>query len=413
MADLDLLSMDLGAAPAAATAARGYSALGRALAGGGMQTQNAFAMGALRGAQQASALELARERRDKNLAVQSITPEALADPSQRSAITAAMIRAGFNPNHLAESDATAQKTGIQALALQNAISPTPDLNQLNRVLAVYNGKPVDLTNVQGGTLVSQFVTPDQQQALGGNVPTAVGQSEIAKAMAGAEAEKARAAASYASAARQRAGIGADKASNYDIVTDNEGNAVRVNKLDPTDAQPVMIGGQPLGMQPRGGGGGGGKTIPSPATLKQVFGEPKVGGEPNEAAQNFLSWQALQAQADPHYNNGDFALQQYLLRSKGGELAANATASDADALGLTNVVQNRANATGMRQTDESGNTVLPIAGSSSIGQAFTRRPISIPADGRGAAPARPKKGDKEGGYTFQGGDPGDPNNWTKD
>lgn len=414
MADFDSLAMDLGGAPAMARAATGWSSLGRTLGGGGMQTQNAFAMGQLRGAQMANALEEARMRRDKNLALQSITPEALADPAQRSAITAAIIRAGGDPNHLAQYDQTAQNTDFRRQAWEAANGASPDLNLMNRQLAVISGKPVDLSTVQGGTLLSQFVTPDEQAQYGGNTPTAVGQSEIARAMAGAGAENARAAASYASAKRQLAGIGADKASNYELVDTADG-LVRVNKLDPTDAQPVTTGGGSsiTRLMRTGGASGGGKSIPSPATLKQVFGEPKVGGEPNEQTQDFLSWQALQAQNDPRYNNGDFALQQYLLRASGSQRAESATASDAEALGLNNTTQNRANATGVRQTDEQGNVVLPIATTSAIGKAMT---AGTPGGGSsGSAPRRggPKVGDKEDGYTFLGGDPGDPRNWKKD
>lgn len=413
MADLDSLAMDLGGAPAMARAATGWSSLGRTLGGGGMQAQNAFALGQYRGAQMANVLEEARMRRDKNLALQSITPEALADPAQRSAITAAMIRAGEDPNHLAESDLTNQRAGIQALALQNATSATPDLNLQNRLLAVYNGKPVDLSTVQGNTLLSQFVTPDEQAQYGGNVPTAVGQSEITKAMAGAAAENARAAASYASAKRQLAGIGADKAANYELVDTADG-LMRVNKLDPTDAQPVTTdSGSAITRLMRTSGAGGGKSIPSPATLKQVFGEPKVGGEPNEQTQDFLSWQALQAQNDPRYNNGDFALQQYLLRASGSQRAESATASDAEALGLSNTTQNRANATGMRQTDEQGNVVLPIATTSAIGKAMSAGAPGGASSGSAQRRGGPKVGDKEDGYTFLGGDPGDPRNWKKD
>lgn len=392
MADLDSLAMDLGGAPAMARASTGWSALGQALGGGGLRTQNAFITGQLRGAQIANVLEQARMRRDKNLAIQSITPEALADPTQRSAIAAAVLRAGGDPNHLAEYDATNQKSGIQAMALQNALSNTPDLNLGNRLSQAYTMKPVDLSTVQGGTLINQFVTPDEQAAYGGNTPTAVGQSEIAKALAGAKAEDARAAASYASAARQRAGIGADKASNYELVDTADG-LVRVNKLDPTDATPVTSGtGSAITRLIRTGGAGGGRDIPSPATLKQVFGEPKVGGEPNEAAQDFLSWQALQAQTDPAYNNGDYALQQYLLRQSGAKHAANATASDADALGLTNITQNRANATGTRQTDEAGNAVLPLATTSAIGKAFNAKRITSPANDTGTSPTTIRQSD---------------------
>lgn len=399
MADLDSLMMDLGGAPAMARPSSGWSALGRAVAGNGISNQMAYNTGVLGGARQASALELARERRDKNLALQSITPEAMADPSQRGALTAAMLRAGINPNNLAESEATTQKTGFQNQAWQNAVGANPDLNLMNRELAVIHGQPVDLSSIQGNTLMSKFVTPDEQAALGGNVPTAIGQSEIAKAMAGAGAENARAAASYASAARQRAGIGADKAANYELLPDEQGNLIRVNKLTGQSAAITDEGGAPIHAAPKGGAGGGGKTIPGPATLKQVFGEPKVGGQPNEQTQDFLSWQALQAQDDPRYNNGEYALQQYLLKASGGQHAENATASDAEALGLSNAVQNRANATGRPQKDETGNAVVPLATTSAIGKAMTASKPgaasapSAPADDGMAAPTTQAEYDK--------------------
>lgn len=256
----------------------GFSELGAALGGAQQGQANAYQTGILRGAQGADLLEQARERRNKNLAMSSITPAkiaaAQADPSGPAAseLGAALVQAGENPEQMANYEKVMQGTGWGNQAMTVATSPNADLNLLNRINMVRDGKPAALSGVQGNTLLSTMVTPDQQAAVGGNVPTAVGQSDITAALA-------RAGASNASAARQYAGIGADKAGNYDVVTDGNGNMVRVNKLDPSAAMPITLpGGVPLVGKVGTAGASAGKVQPS--VLDAVLGKASTTGKPN-------------------------------------------------------------------------------------------------------------------------------------
>jgi hypothetical protein len=352
----------------------------------GQGQQNAYNRGAVQGATQANILEEARNRRNQNLALASITPDMVADPTKRAALTSLLIQAGRNPQQTAEAQLTTNKLGLME-AMEQAQQGGAGIAQLNPQLAIFNGKPVETSRVEGNTLLDPYETPAGQAAVGGNVPTSLGQAMIGTQGAAATADMARAGASNAQAQRTLAGIGADKAGNYDIVTDNQGNAVRVNKLNPADAQPVMIAGQPLAMQPKGAGAGGGSILPSATDMKQALGEPKVGGQPNADVQDFLAWQALKSQDDPAYKNGQYALQQYVLSKSGDTMAKNQTQGIAQAMGLTNVAQNRANATGQPVTDGDGQVVATPTntGAADIASAMA----AAPPGGSGTAGAASK------------------------
>jgi hypothetical protein len=151
------------------------------------------------------------------------------------------------------------------------------------MLAVIDGKPVAVTGVQDNTLINKYVEPGQEAAVGGNVPTDVGQSDITAALA-------RAGASNASAARQYAGIGADKAGNYDVVTDDSGQLVRVNKLTGESTPVTLPGGVPLKGKSGKGSADAGKVPPS--LYEAVLGKPLVTGKPNPAQQQFQAFMAL-------------------------------------------------------------------------------------------------------------------------
>lgn len=267
----------------------GFSELGAALGGLDQSQANAYQTGMLRGAQGADLLEQARQRRNQNLALAAITPEkiaaAQADPTGPGSydLAAALIQADRDPRQIAEYGKTEQGIGWGNQAMTAATAPNADLNLLNRINMVRNGKPVDLSKVEGNTLISPMVTPGLQASLGGNVPTAVGQSDITAALA-------RAGASNASAARQYAGIGADKAANHDIVANEDGILVNIDKLTGKSAPVLDTTGNPLKGSPKGGKGGDG-TVP-PTMYEAVLGKPLATGKPNPMQLQFQNFMAL-------------------------------------------------------------------------------------------------------------------------
>jgi hypothetical protein len=342
---------DLASAPST-----GWAAIGNALAGGGGSEQRAYQTGVVQGAQSANLLEEARKRRDANLALQGINAQsftgAQSDPNGQggAALLSALVHAGVNPDQVASALGEMQNTSQRGQVFQQAQQPGVSVAALNPVLAALNGKPVETSKIEGNTIINPYLDPISQAQVGGNQPTAIGQADIAEK--GAQAKSALAAAFEHSAQGQHA-----LATINDVQTDSLGNAVLVNR-GTGGSKPVLDAlGEPVALGTKGSGGAGGKvTLPSPQEMQQAFGAPRIGGQGNPRAQDFLAWQALQAQQDPRFNNGSFALQQYALHQQGGNLAANQTASAADALGLANPIANRANATGLVQKNEDGNVV---------------------------------------------------------
>lgn len=237
----------------------GWNELGAMLGGGdGVQRERLREAGMEAGVRQADLLEQARQRRDQSLGMNGVTAQSITnvvsgkspvtgqpfDPdvlsTLRGELLSNMFHAKIDPRQLSGYQKDEQGIGWGDQAMAAATTPNADLNLLNRMNIVRNGKPVDLSTVQGDTLINRMVTPDQQAAYGGNTPTQIGLSDIALKGAEATAANARAGASNASAARQRAGIGADKAGNYEIQQTDHG-LVRVNKLDPADVKPVTLG----------------------------------------------------------------------------------------------------------------------------------------------------------------------------
>lgn len=111
---------------------------------------------------------------------------------------------------------------------------------MNRNIAVSAGKPLKLSATNGGiTTTNPYTSPVV-------APNALGDAAI-------QARQAAAVASYASAVRQRAGIGADKAGNYALETDAGGNMVRVNKLTGEVSPLTTAPNVPLKAAPKGRG----------------------------------------------------------------------------------------------------------------------------------------------------------------
>lgn len=197
-------------------AANGWSELGAMLGGGGGQfrQEQLQQQGLLAGMRQASLLEDARQKRDAAMGMNQL-PQALQnvmspndpvtgqayDPAVQQQFQADLVtnllRAGKDPRQVSGflKDQQGIDWGKQAMAA--ATGAQPDLNLVNRIDMVRNGKPVDLTSVEGDTLVNRMVTPDQQAAQGGNTPTQIGIADMM--LKGAQAHAANAAAGEHSA----------------------------------------------------------------------------------------------------------------------------------------------------------------------------------------------------------------------
>lgn len=116
----------------------------------------------------------------------------------------------------ADSSNPAQILGLLSQARATQAANSSDDAAMNRNIAVFAGKPLELSTTNGGiTTANPYTAPMV-------APNAVGQATIA-------AHNAAAQDSLANAARARAGIGADKAGNYEVLPTQNGY-VRVNKL---------------------------------------------------------------------------------------------------------------------------------------------------------------------------------------
>lgn len=232
--------------------ASGWSELGAALAGNGARQRALYEQGATGVARLEGLLSEARRRRDEEAGYAGITPEAIsaanANPSQASDLLAAMFHAGIDPQRLSGYQREALGTTIQQDAYDRARNGA-QVADLNPLLAVFNGKPVEVSTVKDGVSYNAYATPDQNTF----TPTQVGLAEIMQKGAQAEASRASAANSYASAAKTRGEIadanspaaGGGKASDWVVQTDAAGNIWRINKKTGMSSQVVSPGGTPI------------------------------------------------------------------------------------------------------------------------------------------------------------------------
>jgi hypothetical protein len=255
----------------------GWSQLGAVLGGGPQLRQQAYQLGMETGARQADLLEQARTRRDQNLGLQAITPDAITaaqtDPDAAASLVSAMFHAKLDPRQLSGYQKDQQGIGFRNDAMAAAQDPSVSLDSLNRRMLVIGGKPVDLTHVADGVAYNPMVDPHSQTI----DPTQVGLAEIM--LRGAQAAQANAGAREHDAQARLA----------DTKTAAGGFAPDHGETKPT-LPPISALGATLGQ-----------------------GYDKATGLvtiPPEKMQQFLAWQAGKAKDDPRYNNGAFALQHY-------------------------------------------------------------------------------------------------------
>jgi len=249
---------------------------------------------------------------------------ALGVPTEQGGNLATVGNAGLgNVSEMAQALRTAQMVSAQRAARNAALGG--NLNEANaNLFGVANG-PQKLSAVEGGVTLNPLATPDQNDF----TPTAIGQAMIG-------ADNARAAASYASADRQKAGIAADKAGNYETIDTPEG-LMSHNKL--TNAVQAILGSdnQPLRKAEKNGA----TLLPehvADAVLGKVTDAMGNATPDPEAYGQFSAWQAQKAQTDPRYLNAAFAMQRYQTEAPVGSRMAIATpdAKGANHLGIGNV-----------------------------------------------------------------------------
>lgn len=139
----------------------------------------------------------------------------------------------------AGSSNPSQLLGLLAQARASQAANKADDAAMNRNIAVFAGKPLELSATNGGiTTANPYTAPAV-------APNALGDAAIA-------ANQALVGERNAQAARAHAGIGADKSSNYAIETDGGGNMVRVNKLTGEVSPLTTAPNVPLKAAPKGG-----------------------------------------------------------------------------------------------------------------------------------------------------------------
>lgn len=219
---------------------QGAASLGYLLGGGGRaQEQQIFNRSALEGARMQDVLAQARQRQQAGIEHdnQIAARHSLSNRYRSSGNPelADMFDAYDNPEQIAMARENLLKGNALSRAIDLANSPTIDYDRLNAIkMATANGPTQLVRNLGNGSYTGNaYVTnPDVQV------------SDIGKAFIG---EK------NAQAARARAGIGADKASNYEIV-DTPTGKMRVNKLNPSDTMPVLFNGKPVAKPAAAGKG---------------------------------------------------------------------------------------------------------------------------------------------------------------
>jgi hypothetical protein len=153
-----------------------------------------------------------------------------------------------NPEQIAAAREKFTHTKAMQQAIDLANAPSVDYNHLNALKMATSATPTELVRSLGdGSYTHNAYRTD----------TPVDISQIGQAFIGEK--RALAGEHNAQAERARAGIGADKAANYEIV-DTPIGKVRVNKLNPNDTAPVLLNGEP---------------VAKPATTGRGFTEPEL------------------------------------------------------------------------------------------------------------------------------------------
>lgn len=185
-------------------ATNGWASLGQAFAGGGAGQERAYQAGQTRAAQLATLLAGAQIKRDEAMArdqAEAAYAAAGLTPEQARAAATAQ-RAGFNPAQASGYSGDMQLQDIRDRALN-----ATNWNDRNALLAVLEGKPVQLAGISDQNLINNRYV----EGGGGISTTEQGRAKMLADAARARASDASAASSFASAARTRQAMGIDGA----------------------------------------------------------------------------------------------------------------------------------------------------------------------------------------------------------
>lgn len=203
----------------------GWQNFGKLL-GGGVNTETAYQRGQTKAAQLENLIAQARIKKSEADAIANM-PGALVKLNAPADL-ATLFAAGIDPKQLSGYTGDMQLQDIRSRALD-----APDWNARNELLAVLEGKPVQLAKVEDQNLLSNVF----QEGGGGITTTEQGRASIAANAARARASDASAASSYASAdsTRRRAAI-----------AENQFALQRAGQWNPDGAtKPAAATGRPL------------------------------------------------------------------------------------------------------------------------------------------------------------------------
>jgi len=332
----------------------GMSELGFMLGGGGAaRRQQIFNQAASQSALMQDRLAQARQRQQDEIEKdyqRSQRRSAQTEIDKNDHLGALLYGGGEKYGEVTEGQLKAQKTRFQQEAWAHRYE---DANKLNRDLMVIDGKPVEFQRSLGdGSYTENAYDTTSKPKL----------SDIGRAFV---AEKGALAAEHgAQAERARAGVSADKASNYAIEDTPQGK-VRINKLT-GETSPLTLNGEAIARPARAF---------TEAELKAAIGDTEGQGvDPDK----FRRCEAVRAKT----NSDNDALQQM------DEMNSNAVAMGPPA---------------PPKEPEPGYLDSVKAGLSSL---FSPKAAATPKAGT------PQVGDVRRGYVFKGGDPSDKANWVK-
>jgi hypothetical protein len=302
----------------------GWGDLGAALAGNGGSGDLAGMRGYQLGLEAArgrasldQAMYDARKKRDEEIGRQN-----LVDAARKSGDDdlANFFMQSTNPSEIAGYRLGTQRLGFFNDAMAAARAPHPDMNTVNRMLAVMSGQPHDLTKIEDNTVLNPMVTPDQQSL----VTTDIGRAMIEATRSLAGQRNAAARANDALAGKREAGDdGVDEETMQSLMAQASTMANIGGPGANQDAADAWLRDQ---VALHGGFGKTGKTGGGDLTKTEIdalFGSPDGGLNQGEY-RSFLRYQHQQAQRDPRFASSRFAARSWVANNMGNATGGSST-----------------------------------------------------------------------------------------
>lgn len=343
---------------------RGAAELGAVLGGGGARSQMIFNNAANQGAQMADRLAQARQRQFDEIEKQrqrDSRHKLVESLKETNPLGAQFLDSYENPEQGISAMEKMQQAAAMKQALDLANNPSGvDYNHLNAIKMATAANPTELVRSLGdGSYTTNAYRTDPNVQL----------SDIGRAFVGEK--RALAGEHQAQAERARAGIGADKAANYEVKESGDGGLMLVDKLHPGNAQPVTSAGKPvMGKSTE-------KSLPE-GLIKDALQGADVAP---------FSSDGKEGNAATPTGKVDPSLLGSFLSAKQGGLS--------DVAALQALRNNR-----MAENTQAANTPSPEM------KADLAKAMQAPT------PGAPKVGEVRKGYRFKGGDPADQSSWEK-